>query len=58
MSQTLLLGRTLRFTDDPFATGWQSACDIHETGGVLIEAGRIKATGDGPTRARPTRRPG
>ena len=42
--QHLLLGQTLSFTADPFLAGPESA--IHDSrGGILIEAGKITATG-------------
>ncbi len=45
-SQTLLLGQTLRFNADPFATGSDAA--LHDSrGGILIEGGKIVAVGDG-----------
>jgi len=43
-AQTLLLGQTLSFADNPFEAGVEAA--RHETrGGVVVEAGRIVALG-------------
>ncbi len=46
-AQTLLLGQTLRFTDDPFAAGPQAA-QHDSAGGILVAEGRIQALGHGP----------
>ncbi len=45
--QTLLLGQTLTFDDDPFTHG-PSAARHDGAGGVLVAGGRIAAAGPGP----------
>jgi guanine deaminase len=45
MSATLLLGQTLAFTADPFTVPPPEAARHDTRGGVLIEGGRIAATG-------------
>jgi guanine deaminase len=45
MTQHLLLGQTLAFTGDPFAQGWEAVARHDTHGAVLIEGGRIAATG-------------
>lgn len=45
MTQTLLLGQTLRFSGDPFAGDWQDVTHHDSRGGVLIEDGKIAAVG-------------
>ncbi len=50
MHQTLLLGQTLAFTTDPFACEDPGAAARHERrGAILIENGRIRATGPADT---------
>ncbi len=44
MTETLILGRTLGFEGDPFREG-PAAARIDERGAVLVEDGRIAATG-------------
>ncbi len=44
----LILGQVLRFVDDPFVVGPDAAEHITD-GGVLVDAGRIVAVGDGAT---------
>lgn len=44
MTKHILIGQTLRFSGSPFASDWQSACEISTRGGVLIEGGKIIAT--------------
>ncbi len=46
MSATLLLGQTLAFTADPFTVPPPEAARHDTRGGVLIEGGRIAATGE------------
>ncbi len=55
MSATLLLGQTLAFTADPFTVPPPEAAHHDTRGGVLIEGGRIAATGhaDALRRAHP-----
>ncbi|MGJ8544737.1 MAG: guanine deaminase [Sulfitobacter sp.] len=43
--KTLLLGQTLNFSGDPMQTAWESAVQIDSQGAVLIENGKIAATG-------------
>ncbi|MCA1776740.1 MAG: guanine deaminase [Loktanella sp.] len=45
--KTLLLGQTLRFTNDPFHHAWDAVTRTDSAGGVLIEDGRIAAIGHG-----------
>ena len=45
MSRHLLLGQTLAFTDDPFAVGVAASARHERLGAVLVEDGRIAATG-------------
>ncbi|WP_204113898.1 guanine deaminase [Shimia biformata] len=45
--QTLLLGQTLSFQGDPFLQPVERAAIHRSRGGVLIEGGRIIATGEG-----------
>ncbi len=47
MTKHLLLGQTLGFSGNPLLGDWADAVDFDSVGGVLIEAGRIVATGDG-----------
>ncbi|SLN68282.1 Guanine deaminase [Pseudoruegeria aquimaris] len=44
--QTLLLGQTLQFTDDPFHAPLEEAARHVRRGGVLVEAGRIADLGE------------
>lgn len=44
-SKTLLTGQTLLFTGDPFSVPWKDVVHIDSSGGVLLEGGRITATG-------------
>ncbi|NAZ38333.1 guanine deaminase [Rubellimicrobium sp. CFH 75288] len=46
--QQLLLGQTLAFAADPFATPPEGAAIHDSRGGVLVENGRIAAFGHGP----------
>ncbi|UWR21541.1 guanine deaminase [Sulfitobacter sp. S190] len=43
--QTLLLGQTLHFDGNPLTGDWRDTVRIDSAGGVLIENGRIAATG-------------
>ncbi len=52
MSATLLLGQTLAFTADPFTVPPPEAARHDTRGGVLIEGGRIAATGQAETLRR------
>lgn len=45
MTDTLLLGQTLRFAADPFETPIENAAITDTRGGVLVRDGRIHATG-------------
>lgn len=47
MTKHLLLGQTLRFTGNPLIRDWQDTAIIDTAGGVLINDGRIIATGNG-----------
>lgn len=47
MTSTLLLGQTLRFTEDPFRAAPAACAAADSRGGVLIEGGRIAALGHG-----------
>ena len=47
MTKHLLLGQTLQFHANPLHDDWQNASTVDSAGGVLIEAGRITATGSG-----------
>ncbi|KPP93677.1 MAG: guanine deaminase [Rhodobacteraceae bacterium HLUCCA08] len=49
MTKTLLIGRTLRFSGDPFAAPWTETADVDDRGGVLIDAGRIVAVDNADT---------
>lgn len=46
MTDQLLLGQTLRFCDDPFATSPEAAAHVSARGGVLLRDGRIAAVGE------------
>ncbi|MBS8271716.1 guanine deaminase, partial [Halomonas litopenaei] len=48
MTKHLLLGQTLGFSGNPLTGDWQDAVQFDSAGGVLIEHGRIIATGNGP----------
>ncbi|MCJ7871879.1 guanine deaminase [Phaeobacter sp. J2-8] len=41
----LLTGQTLSFRADPFSVPFAEACTLHRHGGVLVDDGRIVATG-------------
>jgi len=43
----ILLGQTLAFTGDPFATDWADVTTHDSAGGVLIDGGRIVEVGNG-----------
>lgn len=45
----LLTGQTLSFRHDPFAVPFAEACTLRRQGGVLIEAGRIRAVDEAET---------
>ena len=47
MTKQLLLGQTLGFSGNPLLGDWANAVSFDSTGGVLIENGRIIATGTG-----------
>ena len=47
MKKHLLLGQTLGFSGDPLTGDWRDAVKFDSAGGVLIENGRITATGQG-----------
>ncbi|PXW69066.1 guanine deaminase [Loktanella sp. PT4BL] len=48
MTKHLLLGQTLGFSGNPLTGNWRDAVQFDSAGGVLIEHGRIIATGNGP----------
>ncbi|WP_424176764.1 guanine deaminase [Yoonia sp. TsM2_T14_4] len=47
MTKHLLLGQTLGFSGNPLAGDWADTVQYDPAGGVLIDAGRIVAMGDG-----------
>lgn len=47
MTKTLLLGQTLGFCGNPLTGDWTEAVNYDSAGGVLIDGGRIVATGNG-----------
>ena len=47
MTKHLLLGQTLAFSGNPLSGDWADAVQYDPAGGVLIDAGRIVAMGDG-----------
>ena len=47
MTKQLLLGQTLGFSGNPLRDDWADAVAFDSAGGVLIDAGRITATGNG-----------
>lgn len=47
MTKHLLLGQTLGFSGNPLTGDWQDTVLFDSAGGVLIENGRISATGNG-----------
>lgn len=46
MTKSLILGQTLEFSGDPFATDWAEVCRHRRRGAVLVEGGRIAGTGE------------
>ncbi len=46
MTKKLLLGQTLAFTGNPFTRPWDEVARHSARGAVLIDAGRIVATGE------------
>lgn len=49
MTKQLILGQTLGHSGNPFHEDWDSVTQFNSAGGVLIEGGKITATGDGAT---------
>lgn len=47
MTKHLLLGQTLGFSGNPLTGDWADATEFDSEGGVLIDGGRIAATGHG-----------
>ncbi|MEM1302764.1 MAG: guanine deaminase [Pseudomonadota bacterium] len=51
MTRHLLLGQTLLFTGNPFASPWQDCVSIESEGGVLLQGGKIADVGKGQSLA-------